>query len=117
MQETNKDARMWGMLCHLISLSGYITGLGYILGPLIIWLIKKEEFPFVDDQGKESLNFQLTILILAIAASVLTVITCGVGGILLAAIGIVQIIFVILASVAANNGEYYRYPFNFRFIK
>jgi uncharacterized Tic20 family protein len=53
------ESRMWGMLCHLSALSAYVTGFGGILGPLIVWLIKKDTMPFVDDQGKESLNFQI----------------------------------------------------------
>jgi uncharacterized Tic20 family protein len=53
----DKDARLWGMFCHLIAFSGYVVPFGSVLGPLIIWLIKKDEMPFVDDQGKESLNF------------------------------------------------------------
>src|SRR5579885_1600590 len=59
----DSDVRMWGMLCHLSALSAYFTGFGGILGPLIVWLVKKDEIPFVDDQGKESLNFQISMLI------------------------------------------------------
>ena len=63
MEITNKDERMWGMFCHLAALAGFIIPFGNIIGPLIVWQIKKEEFPFVEDQGKESLKFQISIFI------------------------------------------------------
>ena len=65
----SKDEKMWGMFCHLSALAGYIgIPFGNIIGPLIIWMVKKEQFKFVDDQGKESLNFQITITIAAFIA-------------------------------------------------
>src|SRR6476469_8907749 len=65
----DRNERMWGMFCHLAALAGYIgIPFGNVIGPLVIWLIKKEDYPFVDDQGKESLNFQITILIAAFVA-------------------------------------------------
>ncbi len=111
----DKDTRMWGMLCHLIAFSGYIIPFGSILGPLIIWLVKKDEMPFVDDQGKESLNFQLTMFIAAIVSIILMFVL--VGFLLLAFIIIYQIVMVIIASMKANSGVQYRYPYTIRFIK
>jgi uncharacterized Tic20 family protein len=104
-----KDDRTMAMLCHLLAIV-----LGFI-GPLIIWLIKKEDSPFVDDQGKEALNFQLTILI-AVAVSFALMFVC-IGFILLPAVGILDLVFCIIAGLKANNGEAYRYPMNIRFIK
>ncbi len=111
----NKDERMWGMLCHLIAFSGYIIPFGSVLGPLIIWLIKKDEMPFVDDQGKESLNFQLTMLIAVIISIILMFVI--IGFLLLGVIVIYQIVVIIIASIKANDGVKYRYPYTIRFIK
>ena len=110
-----KDERLWGMLCHLLSFSGYLIPFGSILGPLIIWLIKKDEMAFVNDQGKEALNFQLTMLI----AIIISVILCFVliGFLLLGAVLIFQIVVVIIASIKANEGIKYRYPYTIRFLK
>jgi len=105
----SKDERTMGMLAHLLAII-----LGFV-GPLIIWLIKKDESPFVDDQGKEALNFQLTILI-AITVSALTMFIC-IGFVLLPAVAIFDLVFCIIASIKAGNGEAYRYPMNIRFIK
>lgn len=72
-QETEKQARTWGMLCHLTALCCWVgVPFGNIVGPLIVWLIKKDETPLVDEQGKESLNFQISISIYAIVAAILT---------------------------------------------
>ena len=112
--ETDKDARMWGMLCHITALSTF-AGVPGFLGPLVIWLMKKEDYPFVDDQGKESLNFQISIFIYALISAVLIFVVIGIF--LLFAISILNIIFVIVATFKANNGEYYRYPMTIRLIK
>jgi hypothetical protein len=110
-----KDARTWAMLCHVGAFAGYIIPLGHIIAPLIIWLIKKDESPFVDDQEKESLNFQISISIYAVSAAVLTFVVIGVA--LLIALVIFDVIMVIVATVRANSGERYRYPLCLRFIK
>jgi uncharacterized Tic20 family protein len=115
----SKDSKTFGMLCHLGGLAGYIFPFGNIIAPLIFWLIKKNEDKFVDDQGKESLNFQITISIAAVIGAVLTimVVTACVGVPLLIAVGICNLIFCIMGAVKANNGELYRYPVNLRLIK
>jgi uncharacterized Tic20 family protein len=94
-----------GMFCHL----GGIIG-GFIL-PLVIWMMKKEESEFIDDQGKEALNFQITIFL---AHMTIGLITCGLGIFIIAPLAIV---FSVLGAMAANRGEWYRYPMNIRFIK
>jgi len=117
----DNDTRMWGMLCHAASLSAVVTGIGFILGPLIVWLIKKDEHPFIDECGRESLNFQISMLIysfvLGLVGGILTIIFIG---ILILAIGfpiltLVWLVLVIIASIKANSGEVYRYPFTIRF--
>ncbi len=112
---SEKDARTWAMLCHVGVFAGYIIPFGHILAPLIIWLIKKDESPFVDDQGKESLNFQISVSIYAVIAALLTLIAIGL--ILLIALLIFDVVMVIIATVRANSGERYRYPLCLRFIK
>ncbi|HWE97885.1 MAG TPA: DUF4870 domain-containing protein [Tepidisphaeraceae bacterium] len=113
--ETNKDARLWGMLCHLSVLAGYVIPVGHIIGPLVIWLIKKNEIPFVDEQGKESLNFQITVTLAFIVCIPLIFVLIGIP--LLIAVGIADLVLVIIAAVKTNNGEHYRYPFALRLIK
>ena len=112
---SDKDARTFGMLTHLLSLAGLVIPLGNIIGPLVIWLMKKDTHPFVDDQGKESLNFQITVTI-ALFVAALTI-CIGIGFFLLPIIGIVALVFAIIAALKANEGVAYRYPFNIRFIK
>ena len=111
-----KDARTWAMLSHIGAFAGFIIPpIGHIIAPLIIWLIKKDESPFVDDQGKESLNFQISMSIYALIAALLTLVVIGV--VLLIAVVIFDVIMVIIAAVRANSGERYRYPLCLRFIK
>jgi len=117
-KEINKDARMWGMICHLAGLGGLIPIvpiIGSVIGPLIVWQIKKDEFGFVADQGKEALNFQISILMYAIVSGLLCF-AC-VGFVLLPAVYIFDLIFLLIAAVKANDGEHYRYPLTIRFIK
>ena len=111
----NKDERTWGMLCHLTAFSGFIIPFGNVLGPLIIWLIKKDEMPFVDDQGKESINFQITILIAFFISFALMFILIGFA--LMGVLAVFQIVMLIIASMKANEGVYYRYPYAIRLIK
>jgi uncharacterized Tic20 family protein len=111
-----KDARTWGMLCHLTALSALLgVPMGSILGPLIVWLIKKNESPFVDDQGKESLNFQISFLIYYFIAGLLIFLLIGI--LLLPALMILNLVLVIIASLKANEGISYRYPFTIRFLR
>ena len=103
-----KDERMLAMFCHL----GGIIG-GFIL-PLVIWLIKKDESKYIDYHGKEALNFQITMLIAHLVAGTLACFTFGLTTI---AVLVISIVFCVMASMAANNGEYYRYPMCIRFIQ
>jgi uncharacterized Tic20 family protein len=108
-QQVSKDARTWAMLCHLLAI---FTG---FLAPLIIWLIKKDEEAFVNDHGKEALNFQITVAIAMVVSWLLMV--AVIGCFLMPAVWIVDIVFCILASIKANSGQAYRYPVSIRFIK
>ena len=110
-----KEQRTWGMLCHLLGFTGYLVPFGNILGPLIIWLIKKDEMPFVDDQGKEALNFQLSFILALFVSGILCFLL--IGFFLIGVVVIYQIIATIVACIQANEGVYYRYPYTIRFIK
>jgi len=107
--DVSQDARTFGMLAHLL---GLFTG---FLGPLIIWLIKKDEHWFIDDQGKEALNFQIMVNIGYVVSIPLTLLC--VGYLTLLALWVLSLVFSILGAVAANKGETYRYPLNIRIIK
>lgn len=106
--EPTSDERNMATLAHIL---GLLTG---FVGPLIIWLIKKDESGFVNDQGKEALNFQITMVIAWIVSFILAFVL--IGFVLMALLFFAQIILPILAAVSANRGEAYRYPFAWRII-
>ncbi|OZM56554.1 orotate phosphoribosyltransferase [Lottiidibacillus patelloidae] len=112
----SNDEKMWGMLSHLSALVGLLgIPFGFILGPLVVYLIKRDEYSFVNTQGKESLNFQISILIYYAIAGVLCLIL--IGFVLLAIIFLFHIIYTVIASIKAHNGEHYHYPLTIRFLK
>lgn len=115
------DERMWAMLGHLSAFTAFISGLGCVIGPLIVWLIKRETMPFAGDQAKEALNFNITAIIVALGLGVFTLITLGVGALLTVPAACVLFVgwfvLTIVAAVKANNGEQYRYPFAIRLVK
>ena len=128
----SQDDKNMGLLVHLISFSSMVFPLGNIIGPLIVWMIKKDQSEFVDKHGKESLNFQITTTLVMIVAIVLGIFMAvgsgmtdnevGIAGSIIAIIAFVIgysifiLIVVIVAAIKANNGEYFRYPFSIRFI-
>ncbi len=112
---TDPDEKMWGMLTHLLAFSTFVgIPFGNVIGPLVIYLIKKDQYEFVAQQGKEVLNFQITWSIILVVSTIL--IFVGIGLVLLIGFGIAWLILVILGSVAANNGQYYKYPLSVRFL-
>jgi uncharacterized protein len=107
--------RVWVLLCHLTALTLFIgIPFGNIIGPLIVWLVKKQEFSSVDAHGKESLNFQISMTIYTIIAGLSVFVL--VGFILLPAVLIANLVLVIIAAIKASNGEFYRYPLTMRLI-
>ena len=110
----NREERMWAMFCHLSGLAGFIFPFGNIIAPLVIWLVKKEEYELVNDQGKEALNFQISMTIYFIASAILIILVIGIP--LLIILGIFSLIVVIIAAIKANEGEKYRYPLTIRFL-
>lgn len=114
-KELEKDEKLWGMFSHLSSLTGFFSVIGFIVGPLIIWLVKKDESAFVDQEGKESLNFQITMLIYYIAAGLLSIVLIGL--IIFPLLAVFQLVIAIIAAVKANDGQHFHYPITIRFIK
>jgi len=110
----SNDEKNWAMLCHLGGLVHFLP-FGQIIVPMIIWMVKREELPFVDDQGKEALNFQISMLIYYLICIPLIFIVIGIF--LLAMLGLINLILVILAAVKAQQGEAFRYPLSLNLIK
>ena len=111
----NKDENMWAMFCHLSALVGFVIPFGNIIGPLIIWTVKKDEYPHVNDQGKEAINFQISITVYILISVLLIFVVIGIP--LLIILGIFSLIMTVIASINANDGQKYRYPFTIQFIK
>ena len=110
------NARTWGALCHASALLGvFLHFPGHLLAPLIVWLLKRDESPEIDAQGKEAVNFQISMLIYNIIAGVFCIIL--IGFLLLPLLWILNAVFVIIASIKASDGELYRYPLTIRFIQ
>lgn len=108
-RELSSDERNWGMLCHLSMIVGIVMPLVGVVAPLAIWLIKREEMPFVDYNGKEALNFLITFTIaLLIGYALMSVL---IGLVLVPLLYAVSLVLTILAAVKSSKGEYYRYPY------
>ncbi|NMF83005.1 DUF4870 domain-containing protein [Nodosilinea sp. P-1105] len=112
--DTTPESRMWAMIAHLSALAGFVIPFGNILGPLIVWLVKKDEMSFVNDQGKEALNFNISMTIYMLVSGALIFVLIGIP--LLVILGIAWLILVILAAVKANEGTAYRYPLTLRLV-
>jgi len=121
------DEKLWALFAHLsILVGGAITGgwafsIGCFVGPLIIWIIKKDTMPFVNDQAKEALNFAITVSIACFVLLLLTIISLGIGALvtvpLFMIIGIGALVLVVIAAIKANEGVAYRYPVTLRLVK
>ncbi|WP_170157058.1 DUF4870 domain-containing protein [Roseimicrobium gellanilyticum] len=108
------EERQMAMWCHLASLAGYLVPFGNVIGPLVIWLSKRETMPLVDREGKESVNFQISVTIYALVSLVLAFFCIGIP--LLIAVGVFAVVFAVLASIEASKGNSYKYPLCIRFI-
>ena len=112
---TSSKTRTWIVLCHASALLGlFFHFLGHIFGPLIVWLVKRGESAEIDAHGKESLNFQLSMLIYDAVALILCFVLIGIP--ILVLLWVLNTVLVIVASVKASEGELYRYPLTIRFI-
>ena len=121
-----EEERQWAMFAHLSALAGGLLtsalgGWGFFIGPLVIWLMKKDTMPFVGDQAKEALNFNITISAIFVILLILTIFTLGLGALLtvpvMLVVGIGALVLIIMASMKAKEGVAYRYPFTIRLIK
>ena len=113
---SSRDVRTWTVLCHATALAGFfVPWAGHILGPLIIWLAKRSDSPEIDEHGKESLNFQISMLIYNVIAGVLCLVL--IGFVILGILHILNLVLVIVASIQASEGKLYRYPLTIRLIK
>ncbi|MFL6586767.1 MAG: DUF4870 domain-containing protein [Luteimonas sp.] len=116
------EERQWGLFGHLAALTGLFTGgIGNIVGPLVIWLIKKDTMPFAADQAREALNFNITLLLVGVVLFLITLVTFGLGAVLTMPIGlllgIAWLVLTVLGAMKANDGVAYRYPFALRLVK
>lgn len=110
-----QEEKLWATFAHLSAVAGFVIPLGNILGPLFVWLIKKNESALVDANGRSSLNFQISMTIYMIAAGFMSIFIIGIP--VFIGLCILSIILVIKASIAANNGKTYQYPLSITFIK
>ena len=112
--EASKDEKNLALLCHLLTFTGYIIPFGNILGPLIIFLIKKDQSPFIRQHAVEALNFQISLTIYAIISALLIFVL--VGFLMIVAVAIVGVVFTIIAAISASEGKIYRYPLTIRMV-
>ncbi len=114
--QPSPKARQWAMFCHYSAFFWFLVPMiGNVLGPLIVWQLKKDLDPFVDEQGKEALNFQITFSILLMICGLLAWVLIGFP--LMALISAVALVLVVIAGIRANEGKPYRYPFCWRFVR
>ncbi|MEP6484452.1 MAG: DUF4870 domain-containing protein [Rudaea sp.] len=120
------EEKQWAMFAHLSAilgaiLTGHLFGIGCFLGPLVIWLMKRDTMPFVADQGKQALNFNISLAIVGAGLLLLIVMTFGIGLILAIPVAVVVsigwLIFTILAAIKASEGVAYRYPISLHLVK
>jgi len=113
---SSSGVRTWNVVCHASALIGFfVPWAGHILGPLIVWLAKRGDSPEIDANGKESLNFQISMLIYNLIAGILCLIL--IGFVILFILHILNLVLVIVASIQASEGKFYRYPITIRLIK
>ena len=113
---SSTNVRTWNILCHASALLGiFLHFPGHLLGPLIVWLAKRDDSPEIDAHGKESVNFQISMLIYNGIAVVFCLVLVGFA--FLAVLWVLNAVFVIVASIHASDGKFYRYPMTIRFIQ
>ncbi|MEM9996784.1 MAG: DUF4870 domain-containing protein [Bacteroidota bacterium] len=115
---TSDEARSWGMIAHLSALLGVFSGIGFFVGPLVVYLVKRDAHPFIEENAREALNFQITSLIAIAIATVLAITIIGLVVAIPAffVIGLSMVVLPIIAGLRARDGETYRYPFTLRLI-
>jgi len=112
--DATENERLWATLIHLSGFAFSFAPILHVVAPLVLWLMKREASPFLDDHGKEAVNFQISILIWMMLGGLL--VFCGIGIIMLIALPILNVVMMIVNGIRANRGEYVRYPITIRFI-
>jgi uncharacterized Tic20 family protein len=112
--EIPRDVRQMAMFCHLLGLANYVVPFGGIIGPLVLWQMKRADHPFIDEQGRSALNFNLTAGIAMLCCIPLVFFLVGIP--LIALISVAANVFAIIAGIAANEGRSYEYPFKIDFV-
>jgi uncharacterized Tic20 family protein len=116
----SSEERTWALIGHLSAFSAFITIVGGVVAPLVVWLVKRDTLPFAGDQAREALNFNITVAIGFAALWIITIVTFGVGLLLTVPLGIALfvawVVFVVIAAIKANEGVAYRYPFTLRLV-
>jgi uncharacterized Tic20 family protein len=121
--EIDKQERKWAMFCHLTGLAGLsplLPVIGGVVAPLAIWQLKADECPFVAEQGRRAVNFQLSMLLyvsIGIIVSFASIVGTFLVPVLFCVYGLINVIFVLIAAVKANRGQHYRYPISIRIFK
>jgi len=114
--DATPDERSYALFMHMSLLAHLVLSVFAVAIPIIMWQIKKDESSFLDDHGREALNFQITLAIYTICLVPVAICTLGVGAVLILGIYILAIVGMIQAANAANRGEFYRYPMTMRFV-
>lgn len=133
MSDRNNEIKTWSMLCHISALLSFLFSWGGIIGPLLVWQLKRKELPEIDPHGKESLNFQITLFLVYFILGIIVAGSFGYGiffrspmsffgggiglALLFPLLNIVSFILVIIATITANNGGFFKYPLSIRFIR
>jgi uncharacterized Tic20 family protein len=115
IRKLSESEKNWAMFCHLSAFAGFFFPFGGIIGPLICWLSRKDEFAWVDENGKASMNFQLSVLLYMVLAIPLCFILIGIPIVIF--LGFLKVICIIIASVKASKGEKFKYPLAIPFIQ
>ena len=115
-QPTDPEKQKWGAGIHLAALIGLLLPLGLVLGPLLVWMLKKNDNPYFDVEGKKAVNFQLTILVSAFVVVLVSLLIRPVISVAFM-IGLAGVVFALMAGVMTYKGKTFNYPFSFKFIK
>jgi uncharacterized Tic20 family protein len=111
-----RETRQWGLFLHLSVLAGYALPIAGIVVPIAIWQLKKDALPKIDVHGKNAVNWIIS-LIIYIAVSIILIPVLGLGILMLMALGVIAVIFPIVAAIKANDGEVWKYPLAISLLK
>ncbi len=111
----DKAIRMWAMILHLSLLLNFILPIAGVVVPILIWQIKKNDFPIIDAHGKNAVNWLISAVIYSFVSGLLMLVMVGIVGLII--VGVLAIVFPIIAGIKANNGEVWKYPLSITFLK